>query len=94
MHAPLRECIAVCRRITAQEEVTLAALRDSRRNLMGLEEMRKQLEGAIEREQKQFDRLHFSHKKAQSDAAYARTMEKLLAQERVKNAELRGIHGQ
>ena len=60
----------------------------------GLEEMQKQLEGAIEREQKQFDRLHFSHKKAQSDAAYARTMEKLLAQERVKNAELRGLHGQ
>ena len=59
--------------------------------MIGLEEMKKQIEAAIEREQKQFDRLHFSHKKAQSDAAYARTMEKLLAQERVKVAELRRL---
>ena len=86
--------VGLCRRITALEEVTLAALRDSRRNLIALEDMMKRLEGAIEREQKQFDRLHFSHKKAQSDAAYARTMEKLLAQERVKVAELRALQRQ
>ena len=67
----------------------MAALRDARRNIMMLEEMKKQIEKAIEREQKQFDRLHFSHKKAQSDAAWARTMEKLLTQERAKNVELR-----
>ncbi len=62
--------------------------------MIGLEQMKKELEAAIEREQKQFDRLHFSHKKAQSDAAYARTMQKLLAQERVKTAELRGVKRQ
>ena len=78
-----------CRRISALEEVTMAALRDARRNIVMLEEMKKQIEAAIGREQTQFDRLHFSHKKAQSDAAWLRTMEKLLAQERAKNAELR-----
>ncbi len=67
----------------------MAALRDARRNIVMLEEMKKQIEAAIGREQTQFDRLHFSHKKAQSDAAWLRTMEKLLAQERAKNAELR-----
>lgn len=72
----------------------MAALRDSRRNLLGLEQMKKQIEAAIEREQKQFDRLHFSHKKAQSDAAYARTMDKLLAQERIKTRELKSQHTQ
>lgn len=44
------------------------------------------MEGALDREQKQFDRLHFAYKKAESDAAYARTMEKLLQRERAKNS--------
>lgn len=44
------------------------------------------MEGAMDREQKQFDRLHFAYKKASSDAAYARTMEKLLQRERAKNS--------
>ena len=41
-----------------------------------------QLEDVLEREKKQFERLHFAYKKSNSDAAYARTMEKMLARER------------
>ena len=58
------------RRITVSEAVTLAALRDSRRDLIGLEQMKKELKAAIEREQKQFDCLQFFDTMAQSEAAY------------------------
>ena len=34
------------------------------------------LEGAIEREKKQFDRLHFCYTKARDDQAYIRVMER------------------
>ena len=34
------------------------------------------MEGAIEREKKQFDRLHFCYQKARDDAAYIHTMER------------------
>jgi hypothetical protein len=42
------------------------------------------VEDALEREKKQFERLQFAFKKANSDAAYARTMEIMLAKERAK----------
>ena len=54
----------LCRRITALVADALAALRDSRRNLIGLEQMQKELKAAIEREQKQFDCLQVFYKKA------------------------------
>ncbi|EIE20110.1 hypothetical protein COCSUDRAFT_44079 [Coccomyxa subellipsoidea C-169] len=71
-------------RPTALEEVLLTALRDSRRNLVMIEQGKKELEAAKEREQMQFDRLQFAYKKATRDAAYARTMEMLLERERAK----------
>ncbi|KAK9901382.1 hypothetical protein WJX75_009595 [Coccomyxa subellipsoidea] len=73
-------------RPTALEEVLLTALRDSRRNLIMLEEGKKELEAAVGREQMQFERLQFAYKKATRDAAYARTMEMLLERERAKHA--------
>ncbi len=51
------------RRPTALEEVLLTALRDSRRNLVMIEQGKKELEAAKEREQMQFDRLQFAYKK-------------------------------
>lgn len=45
------------------EEVLLTALRDSRRNLIMLEEGMKELEAAVGREQMQFERLQFAYKK-------------------------------
>jgi hypothetical protein len=45
------------------EEVLLTALRDSRRNLIMLEEGKKELEAAVGREQMQFERLQFAYKK-------------------------------
>ena len=67
-----------CRLQTALEEVLVAALRDSRRTLVQLEEMQKVVEQQLERERKQFDRLHFSFQKAQGDAAYIRTLQKMM----------------
>ncbi|KAK9845502.1 hypothetical protein WJX81_008026 [Elliptochloris bilobata] len=69
-------------RAGAAEEVLLTALRESRRNLIGLQASQKALVEAIKREEMQFDRLQFAYKKAISEAAYVRTLEKLLERER------------
>ena len=59
----------LCRRInTALKAVTLAPSRNLQQNLVGIEQMKKELKAAVKREQKQFDRLQFPHKKAQSNA--------------------------
>lgn len=50
---------AACRRPTAMEEVLLAALQNSRRTLHSLEASEKALADSIQREKKQFERLHF-----------------------------------
>ncbi|KAK9830653.1 hypothetical protein WJX74_000364 [Apatococcus lobatus] len=63
---------------TAAEEVLQAGLQDSRRNIIQLENIIKALEKQQEREQKQFERLHFAYKRAQGDAAYIRSCEKRL----------------
>ncbi|BDA45349.1 hypothetical protein COCOBI_07-1360 [Coccomyxa sp. Obi] len=73
-------------RPTALEEVLLNTLRDSRRNLVMLEQAKKELESALEREKMQFERLQFAYQKATRDAAYARTVEMLLERERSKKA--------
>ncbi|CAL8471047.1 g10589 [Coccomyxa elongata] len=73
-------------RPTALEEVLLNTLRDSRRNLVMLDQAKKELEGALEREKMQFERLQFAYQKATRDAAYARTVEMLLERERSKKA--------
>lgn len=57
-------------------------MQDSRRNIIQLENIIKALEKQQEREQKQFERLHFAFKRAQGDAAYIRSCEKRLEQQK------------
>ena len=42
---------------------------------MQLEKQEELLKSALEREKRQFERLHFCLKKARSDSAYIRTLE-------------------
>ena len=56
----------------------MAALQEGRRNLLQLENIVKALTKQLEREQKQFERLHFAYKRAKGDAAYIRSCEKRL----------------
>ena len=65
------------------------ALRQARRNVLILEGLKKQVAAAIEREEAQFERIHFSLKRATSDAAYIRTLKKLLDQEKAQSQQLR-----
>lgn len=53
-----------------------ALMADSRRTVIQLERLGKLIESSIEREQRQFERLHFCLKKAQGDAAYIRALER------------------
>jgi hypothetical protein len=54
----------LCRRQTAHEEVLTAALRQCRRSILLLEKLEKDVAAALERENKQFERLHFALQKA------------------------------
>jgi len=70
------------RKPSALEEVLLTALQNSRRNIKQLEAARDYAAQSLVREQKQFERLHFCLKKANSDAAYQHTLEMLLEEKR------------
>ncbi|KAK9866840.1 hypothetical protein WJX84_001383 [Apatococcus fuscideae] len=63
---------------SAAEEVLFAALQDSRRHLTQLDNIINAMAKHKEREQKQFERLHFAYKRAKGDAAYIRSCEKRL----------------
>ena len=76
------------RRPSPAEEVLIEALRQARRNLLRLEQEQKQIEFDLEQQQKQFDRIQFALKRAQGDAAYIRTLEKLRAEQKDRIAEL------
>ena len=62
-------------RMSAQEEVLYAAMADSRRTLMQFERLLDLIKAAKEREERQFERLHFCLKKARGDAAYIKALE-------------------
>ena len=71
--------ICCCRpKPSAAEEVLFAALQDSRRHLTQLDNIINAMAKHKEREQKQFERLHFAYKRAKGDAAYIRSCEKRL----------------
>ena len=72
----------MCRRPSPAEEVLLEALREARRNIIRLENLQKAIEINLEEQQKQFDRVQFALKRANSDAAYIRTLEKIRAQQK------------
>ncbi|KAK9794011.1 hypothetical protein WJX73_009918 [Symbiochloris irregularis] len=62
-------------KLSAQEEVLHTLLSNSRRSIMQLERQQELLKVMLQREQQQFDRLHFCLKKAHSDSAYIRVLE-------------------
>jgi hypothetical protein len=64
----------------AAEEVLQTALQESRRKIHQLENMQKVIEDMLLRERKQFERLHFALKKAHDDAAYCRSLAKMVDQ--------------
>lgn len=82
---------AVCRKPSPAEEVLFQALREARRNVLKLEDMKKAVERAIENEERQFERVQFAFKRAQSDAAHIRTLQKLRAQDRLRLEELQEL---
>ena len=69
-----RSYVRLCR-ISAQEEVLYAAMGDSRRNIIQFERLAELIKSSIEREKRQFERLHFCLKKAKSDSAYIKALE-------------------
>lgn len=60
----------------------LDGLRQARRNILKLENVKKLVEMSLEEENKQFERIQFALKRANSDAAYIRTLEKLRLQQK------------
>lgn len=70
----------LCSKPSPAEEVLLQALRQARRNLLRLEELKDNIEGAIEIETKQFERIQFGLKRATADAAFIRTLQKMRRQ--------------
>lgn len=64
--------------MSAQEEVLLGALQNCRRTLLTMRRMKEELEGAIKREETQFERIHFALQKARGDIAYMKTLKSLL----------------
>lgn len=68
-----------CSKPSPAEEVLLNGLRESRRNVLRLEHLKRQLEEAIEMEEKQFERFQFGLRRATADAAYIRTLQKMRA---------------
>ena len=73
-------CGVKCSKPSPGEEVLLHALRQSRRNILRLEELKDSIEGSIEIETKQFERIQFGLKRATADAAFIRTLQKLRKQ--------------
>jgi hypothetical protein len=64
--------------VSANEEILAASMQQSRRTIRALEAMQREVTGLLERERKQFERLHFAYKKVRSDAAYLAAIEKML----------------
>jgi hypothetical protein len=64
----------------AAEEVLQVSLQESRRKIHQLENMQKVIDDMLLREKKQFQRLHFALKNAHDDAAYCRTLAKMVDQ--------------
>lgn len=62
-------------RISATEELLLAALGASRQNLNRFNSWAKDLNAAIEREEKQIERLEFVLEKCRGDAAFYKVLE-------------------
>ena len=75
-----------CSKPSAAEEVLLQALRSSRRNILQIEQLQEFLEGALERETKQFERIQFGLKRATADAAYIRTLRKMRQEQLSRDA--------
>lgn len=71
--------VAPCRKVSVQEQILNTALGESRKNIRQLSALAKEVESSLEREKKQFERLHFALKKAHADAAYLKSMERRLA---------------
>ena len=63
--------------MSAQEEVLYALMADTRRTILQLERQEDLIKSLKEREQKQFERLHFCLQKARSDAAYIRVLDRM-----------------
>jgi hypothetical protein len=78
----------VCRKPSPGEEVLLHALRQSRRTILRLEHAQKELEEALELENKQFERIQFGLKRATADAAFIRTLQKLRAERRAQDGDV------
>jgi hypothetical protein len=63
---------------SAGEEVLHTSLQECRRKILQLEAMQKQVDDMVIREKRQFERLHFALKKSQDDAAYRRSLQKIV----------------
>lgn len=66
----------------ALSEVLHDSLRQSRRTVVELEAVAQVVAGLLARERKQFERLQFTLKKAQNDAAFAKSIARVRAAEK------------
>ena len=65
-------------RVSAVEEVLSTALKQSKNSLLLMQQWKNQIEAQIAAQEKQVSRMEFALNKARSDAAYMKTLKRML----------------
>lgn len=71
--------------MSPSEEVLLSAVGSSQVTLQRLVAIKNEIDLAVQREAKQLERLHFAMTKAQGDAAYMATLQRMVDQSKRRN---------